>query len=81
MLLKEFIYFDQENIEMRTNDRYDPSEDTSVINLHDTRKSRLTLRELNRLRKAGDAREREQKIELELVQKMYKAPPAPGPGM
>jgi len=81
MLLNEFLYFDKEGAEMRSNDRYDPSNDSSVIKLSDTRKSRLSLKMLNRLRLASDAREREQKEELELVQKMYKAPPAQGPGM
>lgn len=76
MLLNEFIYFNQHDAEMRNNDRYDSDHDTSVINLKDTRKSRLTLGMLNTLRKAGDARQQEQKSELELVRKMY-APPAP----
>ena len=74
MLLKEFIYFNQDDAEMRNNDRYDIGHDASVLDLKDTRKSRLTLGELNRLRKAGDARQQEKKVELELVRKMYAAP-------
>ncbi len=74
MLLKEFIYFSQDDAEMRNNDRYDIGHDSSVLDLKDTRKSRLTLSALNRLRKAGDARQQEKRAELELVRKMYAAP-------
>lgn len=74
MLLNEFIYFNENEPEMSDKGRYDPSDDSSVIKSSDLRKSRLTLRMLNRLRKAGDAREREQKEELELVRVMYATP-------
>jgi hypothetical protein len=78
MLLNEFIYFDRESLEMQDRDRYDPAQDESVIDVTDLRKSRLTLAMINRLRKAGDARERETKQDLKLVKKMYAAPPAEG---
>ncbi len=74
MLLNEFIYFDQDQAEMFDPGRYDPAHDTSVLKSKDLRKSRLTLRMLNDLRKAGDAREREKKEELELVRTMYATP-------
>lgn len=84
MLLNEFIYFDSEPSDMYDRSRYEPEYDISVIKTGDLRKSRLTLKMLNRLRKAGDARERENAEELELVRTMY-APPkeeaAPGGGM
>ena len=73
MLLKEFIYFDADK-QMDNKDRYDPKRDKSVIKTQDLRKSRLTLKMLNTLRKAGDAREKEKKEDLELVKKMYAAP-------
>lgn len=74
MLLNEFIYFDQDESDMTDDGRYNPDQDSSIIRSKDLRKSRLTLRMLNDLRKAGDARERESKEELELVRTMYAAP-------
>lgn len=55
--------------------RYDSEKDTSVLKSGDLRKTRLTLKMLNDLRKAGEAREKEVKEELGLVRKMYAAPP------
>lgn len=65
---------------MPEQDRYDPKHDTSVIKLTDLRKSRLTLRMLNDLRKASEAREKEKKEELETVRKMYAVPKQEGLG-
>lgn len=76
MFLREFIYFDRKHAEMADDLRYESDKDTSVLGPNDTRKSaRLTLKMLNDLRKAGDAREKEMKEELALVRKMYAAPP------
>lgn len=77
MLLNEFIYFNNESEEMQDNDRFDPTHDSSVIKSTDLRKTRLTLKMLNDLRKAGDARAQEQMEDLELVQAMYKTPEEP----
>ena len=74
MFLTEFIYFEKDQADMKENDRYDPDHDTSVIHDKDTRKCRLTLRMLNDLRKAGDAREIETREDLELVRLMYATP-------
>jgi hypothetical protein len=81
MLLNEFIYFDEDQAEMYDKDRYDPNHDSSIVSVSDLRKDRcrLTLKMLNNLRKAGDAREREKKEELALVRTMY-APPPPDAG-
>lgn len=81
MLLNEFIYFDENQSEMTDKGRYDPDHDLSVLKTSDTRKSRLTLKMLNDLRKAGDAREREKKEDLELVKKMYATPSPDQAGM
>lgn len=75
MLLKEFIYFSKDEYGLKDQDRYDPQHDTSVININDTRKSRLTLKMINRLRRAGEAREREYEKELKMIKKMYGNPP------
>jgi len=68
------MYFNADQAEMTDSGRYDSSHDTGVIKSTDLRKSRLTLKMLNDLRKAGDAREREQKEELALVRTMYATP-------
>lgn len=75
MLLNEFIYFDGTQSDQVDDLRYNSDNDTSVLKSKDLRKTRLTLRMLNDLRKAGDAREQEKKEELDLVRKMYAAPP------
>lgn len=75
MFLREFIYFDKNRPDMVDDLRYESDKDTSVLGPDDMRKTRLTFKMLNDLRKAGDAREKERKEELGLVRKMYAAPP------
>jgi hypothetical protein len=75
MFLREFIYFSPEQEEMSDNGRYDPLDDTtSILHDKDTRKTRLTLRMINDLRRAGEARERETKENLIVVRQMYAMP-------
>jgi hypothetical protein len=75
MLLNEFIYFNKESSDPTNNDRYDIDRDISVLHSKDLRKTaRLTLKVLRDLRKAGDAREKEQKEDLDLVRVMYATP-------
>ncbi len=74
MLLNEFIYFNAENDKPIENNRFSIEKDTSVLKSSDLRKSRLTLRMLNDLRKAGEAREKETREDLELVRIMYATP-------
>lgn len=81
MLLKEFIYFDRDHLEPQEDDRYLSHNDTSVLRNTDLRKTRLTLRMLNDLRKAGDAREKEKHKDLGLVRTMYATPEPEAPGM
>jgi len=75
MLLREFTYFDNKSADPIEDNRYLSQNDTSVLRKSDLRKTRLTLRMLNDLRKAGDSREQEKKEELGLVRKMYAMPP------
>ena len=75
MLLREFTYFDNKTANPIEDNRYISQNDTSVLRKSDLRKTRLTLRMLNTLRKAGDSREQEKKEELGLVRKMYAMPP------
>lgn len=51
----------------------------SHLRYEDARKTRLTLKQLNRLRKMNDMRALEQQQELDFVKKMY-APPPPEAG-
>lgn len=74
MLLNEFIYFNLESDKPIENNRFNSDKDTSVLKSSDLRKSRLTLRMLNDLRKAGEAREKETREDLELVRIMYATP-------
>ena len=76
MFLREFIYFNKDQADMSDDNRYDSNKDTSVLKSKDLRKTRLTLRMLNDLRKASDAREIETRENLALVRKMYAPPPA-----
>lgn len=76
MLLREFVYFNDTDIDQQEDKRYNPEDDKSVLSIKDTRKTRLTLKMINKLRKAGEAREQETMEELSTVRAMY-ANPAP----
>jgi hypothetical protein len=45
----------------------------------DTRKTRLTLSQINELRKGSEAHILEQEHELAFINKMYAKPPVPAP--
>ena len=70
MLLQEFFKKDPEAYQ-------DLSQDNSQPQLGDLRKTRLTLRQLNKLRKMNDVRAFEYKEKLKLVRQQYAPPPAP----
>ena len=71
MLLTEFFKKDPEPYQ-------DLSQDNSQTQKDNLRKTRLTLRQLNKLRKMNDVRMYEFKQKLKLVKKQY-APPAASP--
>ena len=71
MILRELFYFDKETIEPTEDDRYDPQYDDSVVKMNDTRKTRLTLRQINRARKASELHTTEKAGELDFVRQMY----------
>lgn len=75
MNLREFFYFDKDTFATGPDDRYDPSRDISVKTFNDTRKTRLTLIQINELRKASELHNEESERELEFVAKMYGTPP------
>ena len=53
--------------------RYDPNSDETVLKKDDTRKTRLTLKDINEMRLASEDHDSQQKEEAKFVQKMYGA--------
>jgi hypothetical protein len=74
MLLREFMYFNRDKAEPQDDSRYLSQNDTNVLRKKDLRKTRLTLRDINEIRKAAEAHDKEKREELGLVRKMYKVP-------
>ena len=58
----------------------DTEEDNSVPQIGDLRKTKLTLRQINKLRSMNDLRNYEYKEKLKLVKKQY-SQPAQAPGI
>jgi len=71
MILRELFYFDKETLEPTTDNRYEPEYDQSVVDPDDKRKTRLTLRQINRARKAAELHTKEQSKETDFVRQMY----------
>jgi hypothetical protein len=63
---------------MTDDGRYSPENDSDVVEQGDTRKTRLTLEQINQLRVASDLHEQEKEAELEFVRQMYGVPAQPG---
>jgi hypothetical protein len=60
---------------------YDEKDDNTVVKLRDLRKTKLTLKQLNRLRIMNDIRKLEHEKKIEAVQNQYKVPPQSEGGM
>lgn len=71
MILREIFYFDRQTVQPHQDDRYDPTYDDSIVDLDDTRKTRLTLRQINRARKSAEIHTKEKSKELDFVRSMY----------
>ena len=71
MLLREIFYFDKNDVNTADHKMYDPQHDQSIIGVTDTRKTRLTLQQINRARKASEFHNNEQQKDLEFVRNMY----------
>lgn len=71
--MREIFYFDRQTMEPKQDDRYDPAYDDSIVSLDDVRKSRLTLRQINRVRKSAEIHQREKEQELDFIKQMYGA--------
>mgnify|MGYP001366772733 FL=1 len=72
MQLREFFTHTQDGFEQDKS--YDPEQDISILDKDDTRKTRLTLSDINSLRLASEEHDSHQKEEAEFVQKMYAQP-------
>lgn len=77
MILRELFYIDAETKRISNDLRYDAARDQSQMHSNDTRKTRLTLRQINELRKSSEAHILEQEGELEFIHSMYATPAAP----
>ncbi len=71
MILRELYYFDKETMEPVEDNRYDADSDNSVIELDDTRKTRLTLKDINKARRADDMHRKESQKDLTYIKNMY----------
>jgi len=71
MILREIFYFDRNTYDNQEDNRYEPEWDESPVKFSDTRKTRLTLWQINRARKASELHAREKSEELDFVRQMY----------
>lgn len=74
MLLREFFYFNDNTNDFAVDMRYDNANDSSVLEKSDTRKLRLTLRQINQLRQQSEAHEFEEDSERGFIMQMYATP-------
>ena len=77
MILRELFYIDPDTRHVANDMRYTANRDTDTMRRDDTRKTRLTLRQINELRKSSEAHILEQESELDFIHSMYATPPAP----
>ena len=71
MILRELYYFDKKTMEPVEDDRYRETDDLSPLNLDDTRKTRLKLKDINRARRAEEMHQKETNNDLLQVRAMY----------
>jgi hypothetical protein len=74
MLLCEFFYFNDSTNDFSVDRRYDNANDRSVVKKSDTRKLRLTLKQINQLRIQSEAHDFEKESERAFIQQMYSTP-------
>ena len=75
MILRELFYIDPDTRRVANDLRYDPKRDTSTMHRTDTRKTRLTLKQINQIRKSSEAHILEQESELAFISSMYGTSP------
>ena len=74
MILRELFYFDRDTAKMSQDDRYMQYRDTDALSKDDNRKTRLTLGQINELRRASDLHVKEQQAEMAFIARMYATP-------
>ena len=72
MKLLEFMTYTGDGFEQDKS--YEPENDISILDKDDTRKTRLTLKDINSMRLASEDHDAQQKEEAKFVQKMYGQP-------
>ena len=72
MKLNEFFTHTANGFEQDKN--YEPENDISVLDDNDTRKTRMTLIQINSMRLASEAHDAQQKEEAVFTQQMYGQP-------
>jgi len=72
MKLNEFFQHTENGFEQQKN--YNAEDGISILDTDDTRKTRLTLGQINKMRLASEQHDAEQKEEAVFVQKMYGQP-------
>jgi hypothetical protein len=77
MILRELFYADKDMQSISNDLQYSADRDSTSLNRKDTRKTRLTLSQINQLRKSSESHILEQEKDLEFVQTMYMTPAAP----
>ena len=68
MILRELFYHDRETVEFVD---YEADYDDSPMDKKDTRKTRLTLSQINRIRKASELHTEESREEQNFIKQMY----------
>jgi len=69
MKLFEFFTYTADGFEQ--DKTYEPENDISVLDAQDTRKTRLSLKDINSMRLASEAHDAQQKEEAKFTQQMY----------
>jgi hypothetical protein len=77
MILRELFYADKDTKSIASDMRYSPDRNIDNMSRDDTRKTRLTLGQINQLRKASDQHILEQEKELSFIEQMYATPAQP----
>jgi hypothetical protein len=71
MILRELFYFDRETVDPVDDKSYEPEHDHSPMKRSDTRKTRLKLSQINRIRKASELHAEEKAKDLMSIRQMY----------
>ena len=71
MILRELYYFDRKTLEPTEDNRYEPQDDESIVKIGDTRKTRLTLRDINKARRADDMHRQEADKDLSHISHVW----------